>query len=197
VRLDMRGPLNGGARPLKLFVRRQKRMRIAILGNSGSGKSMLACWLAGRGGAPLLDLDTVAWESGKATVARPEDAAVSDVNAFCTRNGSWVLEGCYANLIRVALPYTPILVFLDLEEEQCISNCRARPWEPHKYTSKAAQDERLPFLLTWVRQYYVRDGEMSHSSHAAAYAGYLGPKYLLTRAPILDPPQTEILAWLK
>ena len=141
-------------------------------------------------------MDTVAWEPSKVALARTEDAAVLDVNSFCNSNTSWVLEGCYANLIRAALSFTPILVFLDPGEEQCISNCRSRPWEPHKYTSKAAQDERLQFLLTWVRQYYVRGGEMSHSSHAATYAAYVGPKYPFTRAPVLDPPQAEILAWL-
>ena len=171
-------------------------MRIAILGNSGSGKSTLARWLGDRSGAPLLDLDTVAWEPNKVAVGRAEDASVSYVSAFCTSKTSWVLEGCYANLIRAALPFMPILVFLDPGEERCISNCRSRPWEPHKYTSKAAQDERLPFLLTWVRQYYVRGGEMSHSSHAATYGAYVGSKYLFTRAPVLDPPQAEVLGWL-
>jgi adenylate kinase family enzyme len=171
-------------------------MRIAILGNSGSGKSTLARWLADRRGAPLLDLDTVAWEPNRIALARPVDAAVSDVRAFCTNNTSWVLEGCYANLICAALRFTPILVFLDPGEEQCVSNCRARPWEPHKYASRAAQDERLPSLFTWVRQYYVRDGEMSHSGHNAAYAAYLGPKYLITHTPVLDPPPAQFLAWL-
>jgi adenylate kinase family enzyme len=171
-------------------------MRIVILGNSGSGKSTLACWLADRSGAPLLDLDTVAWEPNKGAVARPEDAATSDVRTFCANYASWVVEGCYANLIRAVLPFSPTLVFLDPGKTQCISNCRSRPWEPHKYTSKAAQDERLPFLLTWVRQYYSRGGEMSHFSHAATYAAYLGPKYLFSRAPVLEPPQAEILAWL-
>ena len=188
--------LNGGGSPLRLIVRRHERMRIAILGNSGSGKSTLARWLGDRSGAPLLDLDTVAWEPNKVAVATAEDASVSSVSAFCTSNTSWVLEGCYANLIRAALPFMPILVFLDPGEERCIANCRSRPWEPHKYASKAAQDERLPFLLTWVRQYYARGGEMSHSSHAATYAAYIGPKYLLSRAPVLDPPQAEVLAWL-
>lgn len=39
-------------------------MRIAILGNSGSGKSTVARWLAEHSGAALLDLDSVAWEPG-------------------------------------------------------------------------------------------------------------------------------------
>jgi len=130
--------LNGGGSPLRLIVRRHERMRIAILGNSGSGKSTLARWLGDRSGAALLDLDTVAWEPNKVAVATAEDASVSSVSAFCTSNTSWVLEGCYANLIRAALPFMPILVFLDPGEERCISNCRSRPWEPHKYASKAA-----------------------------------------------------------
>jgi adenylate kinase family enzyme len=171
-------------------------MRIAILGNSGSGKSTLAWWLANRSGAPLLDLDSVAWEPNSVAVARPEVTATSDVRTFCTSYASWVLEGCYANLVRSALPFSPILVFLDIGEEQCISNCRSRPWEPHKYSSKAAQDERLPFLLTWVHEYYVRGGEMSRSAHAATYAAYLGPKHRLTREPVLEPPDQEISAWL-
>jgi adenylate kinase family enzyme len=171
-------------------------MRIAILGNSGSGKSTLACWLANRSGAPLLDLDSIVWEPNSVAVARPENAATADVQAFCTSYASWVLEGCYANLIRAVLPFAPILVFLDIGEVQCISNCRSRVWEPHKYSSKAAQDERLPFLVTWVHEYYIRGGEMSRAAHAATYAAYLGPKHLLTRTPVLEPPDAEISAWL-
>jgi adenylate kinase family enzyme len=38
-------------------------MRIAVIGNSGSGKSTLARSLAASSGAPVLDLDTVAWAS--------------------------------------------------------------------------------------------------------------------------------------
>ncbi len=37
-------------------------MRVVILGNAGSGKTTLASWLAERGKAERLDLDTVAWE---------------------------------------------------------------------------------------------------------------------------------------
>ena len=171
-------------------------MRIAIVGNSGSGKSTLARWLAARSDASLLDLDTLAWEPQKIAVARPTAAAVRDVQSFCGTNASWVVEGCYADLIRAALAFSAVLLFLDPGEGPCLANCRARAWEPHKYRSRAAQDERLPFLLDWVRAYYTRAGELSHAGHVATYEDYQGPKHRLTQAALLDPPAAALLALL-
>ena len=34
-----------------------------------------------------------------------------------------------------------------------LHHCRARPWEPGKYATKADQDAKLPLLLDWVRAY--------------------------------------------
>src|SRR6266536_357710 len=142
-------------------------MRVAVLGNSGSGKSTLARWIAGYTYAPLLDLDTVVWEPGKIAVARSPEAARSDLHAFCAAKNHWIVEGCYASLIDTALEYSPLLIFLNPGEGQCISNCRARPWEAHKYASRAEQDQQLVFLLSWVSEYYTRDGDMSLTGHQA------------------------------
>ena len=131
-------------------------MRVAVLGNSGSGKSTLARWIAGYTHAPLLDLDTVAWEPGKIAVARSPEAARSDLHAFCSAKNHWIVEGCYASLVDTALEYSPLLIFLNPGEGQCIRNCRARPWEAHKYASRAEQDQQLAFLLSWVSEYYTR-----------------------------------------
>ncbi len=155
-------------------------MRIAVLGNSGSGKSTLARSLAERSGAPVLDLDTVAWEPGQIAVARSPEAAQSDVRAFCSSHEQWVLEGCYASLVNVALEFSPRLLFLNPGEEQCLANCRSRPWESHKYASKQEQDERLSFLLSWVSEYYRREGEMSLAGHSACFDAYSGAKEELT-----------------
>ncbi len=161
-------------------------MKVAILGNSGSGKSTLAARLAAADGVPVLDLDTVAWEPGKIAVPRPADAAQADVAAFCRTHPAWVVEGCYAGLVEVALGEDVTLVLLDLPVEDCVAHCRARPWEPHKYPSKQAQDDKLEFLLGWVREYDTRDGDMSRARHRAVFDAYAGPKHRLTRAPAPD-----------
>jgi adenylate kinase family enzyme len=153
---------------------------VAILGNSGSGKSTLARALAARSNAALLDLDTIAWEPGKIAVARSIEAASADVRAFCSGEPRWVLEGCYASLVAVALEFRPCLIFLNPGMAQCLANCRARPWESHKYASKQQQDERLEFLLTWVREYYSRDGDMSLAGHRACFDTYSGPRQEVT-----------------
>jgi adenylate kinase family enzyme len=171
-------------------------LRIAILGNSGSGKSTLARWVAETASVSSLDLDTLAWEPNQIAIPRDPVAACADVAAFCQSRVSWVVEGCYASLITAALPFGPRLVLLNPGEEQCLANCRARPWEPHKYASPAEQHERLDYLLTWVSEYYTRQGDMSLSGHKALLRGYPGPKVELLRLPLLEPPDPELLAWV-
>jgi len=161
-------------------------MRIAIIGNSGSGKSTLARRLARVYATQVLDLDTVAWEPGEIARPRSPGAAAADVRSFCDSGEQWIVEGCYATLVGVALDYEPYLLFLDPGLEQCHMNCKARPWEPHKYSSKAEQDEKLAFLLSWVADYYCRDGEMSYQGHEALFQSYAGPKQHLPELPGQD-----------
>lgn len=156
-------------------------MRVAIIGNSGSGKSSLAHQLVAHYGMPMLDLDTVAWEPDKIAAARHPRVAMADVRAFCDDNTDWVVEGCYAGLIRPTLDYAPTLLFLQPGLQACLANCRSRPWEPHKYRSKSEQDDKLGHLLAWVREYYERDGDLSLRSHQGLYDNYAGPKRKLTQ----------------
>ncbi|MGK2925468.1 MAG: shikimate kinase [Lysobacterales bacterium] len=170
-------------------------MRVAILGNSGSGKTTLAAALGAAGGAPCLDLDTVAWEPSQSAVPREEELARADVGVFCRRNPNWVVEGCYATLIEAALEFTPKLVFLNPGLDACLANCRSRPWEPHKYASQQEQDANLPFLLSWVADYYTRTGPLSLAAHAKCFRVYSGPKCELQSLPNLRNLDPELLAW--
>jgi adenylate kinase family enzyme len=163
-------------------------VRVAIVGNSGSGKSTLASQIAAAHSVVSLDLDTVAWEPGKIAVSRSVADAAADLTAFCATHDRWVVEGCYAGLVQQTLEHAPILVFIDPGVEACLANCRSRPWEPHKYASKAEQDEKLEFLLSWVREYYSRDGDVSLVAHQALFEKYRGPKLRLAHrdTPLLD-----------
>ncbi len=171
-------------------------MHIAILGNSGSGKSTLSKWLAESASLAALDLDSIAWELDQPAVARPMAQAAADVARFCNTHPCWVVEGCYGNFIEVVLPFQPLLIFLNPGLENCLANCQNRPWEAHKYASKQEQDANLEFLLNWVAEYYTRNDSLSLAAHRAIFDNYQGRKVELRRAPQLNPPEAEVLAWL-
>ena len=155
-------------------------MRIAILGNSGSGKSTLAQQLVRAHQLVALDLDTVAWEPGQIAVAREPQLAVAEVRHFCASTPHWVVEGCYAGLIREALRYAALLLFLEPGAAVCRANCHDRPWEPHKFKSAQEQDRHFDYLLEWVDGYYHRSGDASLREHQAVFDAFGGQKYKLT-----------------
>lgn len=70
-----------------------------------------------------------------------------------------------------------MLHFLDPGVEVCVRNCLARPWEPHKYDDPTEQEQRLAFLLDWVRGYETRDDEFSASRHRSIFAAFVGEKH--------------------
>ena len=157
--------------------------RYVLVGNSGSGKSTLASRLSRGAGAAHLDLDTLAWTGATPPTRRPVDDSARAINAFMdahdARSG-WVIEGCYADLIVVAATRATRLLFLNPGLEACLTNARARPWEPHKYPSKEDQDASLEFLLGWIRDYATRDDVFSLAAHRALFDAFAGDKIELT-----------------
>ena len=85
-------------------------------------------------------------------------------------------SSCDETAAAVVLDGRTELIFLNPGEAACLAHCRARPWEPHKYASKAEQDARLEYLLAWVSDYYHRDGPLSLRGHRALFDAYAGPK---------------------
>ncbi|HXR98841.1 MAG TPA: hypothetical protein VN709_13450 [Terriglobales bacterium] len=146
--------------------------RIVIIGNSGSGKSTLAMRLTRTRGLAHLDLDTLAWEPVMPPLRRPLGDSAREIDAFAVTNPGWVIEGCYADLVTVVLPLCTLLIFLNPGVEACVQNARARPWEPHKYPSKAAQDANLDTLISWVHEYGRRADVFSLAAHRSLYDGF-------------------------
>src|ERR1051325_1214467 len=137
--------------------------RIVIFGNSGSGKSTLARALSTLNRAEHLDLDVIAWKADQPGVRADFEESRSELQRFIERSDAWVIEGCYSELLKVAAIHCTELIFLNPGVEACVENCRARPWESHKYATHEAQDANLRMLLDWVREYETRTDELSLS----------------------------------
>jgi len=154
--------------------------KIVIVGNSGSGKSILARRLCESAGRAHLDLDTLAWLPGNPPTRRPVAESGQEIESWIRRSRHWVIEGCYSDLLEIALRHADELVFLDLPVQACIANARRRPWEPHKYESKAAQDANLAMLIEWIAQYPERTDTFSRVAHQALCEAFPGTKTVCT-----------------
>ena len=147
-----------------------------IFGNSGSGKSTLANRLAAASGLVHLDLDVIAWLPGVPPRRRPLDDSAADLTAFMDAWPAWVIEGCYADLLALAAQRCTRLIFLNPGVEACVANATRRPFEPHKYATREAQDANLEVLIAWIRDYETRADAMSLAAHRRLFDGFTGDK---------------------
>ncbi|WP_444922502.1 AAA family ATPase [Microbulbifer sp. CnH-101-G] len=143
--------------------------KILIFGNSGSGKSTLAKKLSKKGGLAHLDLDTLAWLPTSTPERMPLEKSRVKIEAFLKIHKSWVIEGCYTDLLELLSDQATEIIFMDLSVDQCIENARSRPWEPHKYESKEAQDSNLNMLVNWIKEYQNRSDTFSYQAHLNFY----------------------------
>jgi adenylate kinase family enzyme len=151
-------------------------MKILIFGNSGSGKSTYAQRLAQTHDLAHLDLDSIVWEPGKIAVQRAPDLIARLLQDFIATNATWVIEGCYGELVEAASHASSQMVFLNPGLDACIANNLNRPWEPHKYSSLERQNTMLANLQAWVAGYYERDDSWSYRTHRKIFDDFTGAK---------------------
>lgn len=150
--------------------------RILVFGNSGSGKSTLCRDLASTYSLPHLDLDSIVWKPDQVAVQRPMGDILAALDAFLATHASWAIEGCYGELIEHASAHCTRLVFLNRGRETCLRQNVSRPWEPHKYASREAQDAMLANLQAWVSSYYERGDAWSYAAHRTLFDAFPGSK---------------------
>lgn len=153
---------------------------ILIFGNSGSGKSTLAKKLCSSKKLSHLDLDSLAWKPTQPPERKPLKESEIDISAFIDSSEGWVIEGCYSDLLEIALPFSNEIIFMNIPMESCVENAKRRPWEPHKYESKKVQDNNLNMLISWISQYSERTDTFSKRAHIQLYEQYSGKKKMIT-----------------
>jgi adenylate kinase family enzyme len=154
-------------------------MKVLVFGNSGSGKSTYARALAEQEGLAHLDSDSIVWgfgEPGKIAVQRPDEAVAASLRSFIDSHAAWVIEGCYAELVRAASAHCTLLVFLNPGIDACLANNLKRPWESHKYASLELQNSMFDQLQKWVADYYQREDAYSYRAHREIFDAFAGPK---------------------
>ncbi len=159
--------------------------KLLIFGNSGSGKSTLAKRYAGAEGMDHLDLDTLAWLPASPPQRAPLEQSGEQIRKFIDASADWVIEGCYCDLLELVRDDADEIVFMNLDVSLCIENAKRRPWEPHKYESKEAQDRNLGMLIEWIREYSSREGVCSYKSHLDFYERFDGKKTMYTGNPVV------------
>lgn len=155
--------------------------KILVFGNSGSGKSTFSKHLARKFSLAHLDLDVLAWLPTSPPQRMPIEDSKVKINHFIAEHENWVIEGCYTDLLQLVKHEASEVVFMDLTIEQCIANAKDRPWEPHKYESKAAQDANLNMLINWIKSYKDRSDSFSYKSHLRFYESFSGTKFTFTK----------------
>ncbi len=151
-------------------------MKVVLLGNAGSGKSTMAKRLIAESESAiaLLSLDQIAWNPD--VQRKPLTDSMALMTAFIRQHDQWIIEGCYGDLVEVALPHCDELRFLNPGVAVCVAHCRERPWEPEKFASPDEQNATLNGLIAWVQDYEHRTDEFGLQRHRAIFDTFGGNK---------------------
>jgi adenylate kinase family enzyme len=158
-------------------------MRIAVVGNSGSGKSTFAKWLAYRLALPLLHVDKWLWLPG--WEPRPEQEMNAALESFM-RKPSWVIDGIGTRLqLEERLSMATFVILMDTPLEVCRVNALLRAHEqeqaPNEFIAPELRyndvlDRQLEVIesfernwMPWLREKAATDGWVRYEHYSQAY----------------------------
>ena len=140
-------------------------MRLVVIGNSGSGKTIFARRAGATLNLPTYDLDVLYRHlDGRKRKESEAKALVAEVAA----GSGWVIEGVFGSLIEVALPRATVLAWLDLSWDECRAGLLQRG--PHYGMDPSDSDA----LKAWAGAHTDR-----LPGHAQLYNGFGGHKVCL------------------
>jgi adenylate kinase family enzyme len=144
-----------------------------IIGNSGSGKTWLACRLAASGSSSIVHLDHLFWEPGGFDRKR-STAEVQSLIEEGKRTASWVVEGVFGDLAEQYLTESDTLIWLDLEWSLCRARLERRGSESKARMNREQSEVGLSKLIEWASNYYTRTDKRSHHGHQQMFNAFAG-----------------------
>jgi adenylate kinase family enzyme len=146
--------------------------RTLIVGNSGSGKSWLAQRIANCLGSRSVDLDLIHWLPGGYNVPRERNEAIQLLRDAAKADG-WVIEGIYGSLVNEIRDDSTGLIWLCLDEAECVENIRQRG------IRRGGDAVSFAALLDWALTYRSRQGPSSYVGHQKLFDEYTADKLVL------------------
>ena len=159
--------------------------RIAIIGNSGSGKSHLARSLSALYSLPVIQLDQLFWMPGGFNEKRPKDEMSRDVE-LKQKDDSWIVEGVFGELAELFLPRAQTLIYLDMDWATCQSGLTSRGSESSRQADPVQAEANFRKLLLWAEQYWIRTDLRSHAGHLWLFSNFAGHKSKFTTRAEVD-----------
>ncbi|RQU71002.1 adenylate kinase [Burkholderia cenocepacia] len=147
-------------------------VKTLVIGNSGSGKSWLSEQLATAFGSAWVDLDLLHWEPSGYNMPRKREDVIAMAREAAAGE-RWVIEGIYGWIVSEILSAATALVWIDVDESECIENIRQRGMR------RGGDAQSFAELLKWANSYRYRTGSSSYGAHEAIFNSFRGQKACL------------------
>jgi adenylate kinase family enzyme len=159
--------------------------RVAIIGNSGFGKSHMARLLSKFYSLPVIHLDRLFWMPGGFNEKRPGDEVIREAEQKRKEN-SWIVEGVFGELAELFLPRAQMLIYLDMDWATCQGGLKSRGSESSRQIDPIEAEENFRKLLLWAEQYWTRTDLRSHAGHLRLFSYFIGHKLKFTSRAEVD-----------
>ena len=153
--------------------------RIIIIGNSGSGKTWLGNILSQRMELPLFHMDAIRWAQGGYGIRRSALDIQKDLEAL-KKQDQWILEGVFGKMAQECLPFSTLLIWLDLPWEECKRNLLSRGPQFDTYLDTYGKKQNaLKELLNWASTHESREDNNSWGFFESLYNSFENKKVSL------------------
>lgn len=144
--------------------------RILIIGNAGSGKTWLGKALSQKMNIPLFQMDAIRWDQSGYEIRREASDINKDLEDIKNQD-QWILEGVFGKMAEVCLPFSTLMIWLDLPWEECKQNLHSRGPQFDEHLNPVEKEEALTKLLEWASEHELRTDANSWGFFNDLYTG--------------------------